>query len=301
MLELNFGLIVALLPSSSPVHIMIGGHWNMRSAWDAVDAPGDAHLLLSKFMWRQGFVRVPEFCSDDTPGDDCMPSCPEEIRSQFGSAKELLHKAGVVTPATWSGLMQESVFNTTLGFRDLLEELCHVGYAGEMFTSSAPQDPLFWPLHGNAERFVQALRWYKENGFISGFDQAWGYQHVASASDTNIVCDWSEVSTFMDMPKCSKGTCPGHKAEDLLPFTDLEWADGKTSGILSNIEMYNRIGPENMAMPYVYDSVTYWEGCKEESLYVSAVRQGILPKIWGKDEAPDITKQSIDGVTGVSS
>ena len=26
----------------------------------------------------------------------------------------------------------------------LMENLCHVGHAGEMFTSAAPYDPLFW-------------------------------------------------------------------------------------------------------------------------------------------------------------
>ena len=32
------------------------------------------------------------------------------------------------------------------------ETLCHVGHAGEMFTSSAPYDPIFWPIHGLADR-----------------------------------------------------------------------------------------------------------------------------------------------------
>ena len=40
---------------------------------------------------------------------------------------------------------------------------CHF----EQFTSSAPQDPLFWPLHGNAERFVMYLRVLSKKGAIS--------------------------------------------------------------------------------------------------------------------------------------
>ena len=199
---------------------MVGGHWNFKSVWKDIDAPGDVHLLLSKFMWRQGFVRVPEVCSADTPRERCMPSCPAEIRAQYSSAEALLEAAGVVRDSSWSTLLMNSTFeSTTLTYDDLLDELCHVGYAGEMFTSAAPQDPLFWSVHGNAERFLQALRWYQEEGFISGFDQTWGYEHVASASDTNVVCDWSGVSSSTDMPSCTKGTCPGHKADDTLPFT----------------------------------------------------------------------------------
>lgn len=73
-----------------------------------------------------------------------------------------------------------------------------------------------------SERFVQALRWYAGNGFISGFDQTWGYAHKPSATDTGIVCDWSGIdssSSVTDMPECSKAICPGHKEDDTLPFT----------------------------------------------------------------------------------
>jgi hypothetical protein len=38
----------------------------------------------------------------------------------------------------------------------MLSMLCSVGHAGEMFTSAAPYDPLFWPLHGLADRCVFA-------------------------------------------------------------------------------------------------------------------------------------------------
>ena len=49
-------------------------------------------------------------------------------------------------------------------------------------------------------------------------DETWGYDHAVSnvASDTKVVCDWSNVQSDLDMPVCSKGTCPGHREDDLL-------------------------------------------------------------------------------------
>ena len=46
-----------------------------------------------------------------------------------------------------------------------------VGHPGELFTSAAPQDPLFWPLHGLAERFIQHARTLKADGALD-FDEA---------------------------------------------------------------------------------------------------------------------------------
>merc|ERR1711988_2085688 len=152
------------------------------------------------------------------------------------------------------------------------DELCHVGYPGEMFTSSAPQDPLFWPLHGNAERFVQLIRILQEYGQVE-FDETWGYEHSKNlASDTGIVCDWSQV-TGMEMPTCKMETCPGHKENDILPFANLAEALLK---YVSNIELYEAIHPYSSAMDYVYDSLDYWKGCTSHSLAYQALGTNIL-------------------------
>ena len=74
-------------------------------------------------------------------------------------------------------------------------------------------------------------------------------QHFSrgTLSDTSIVCDWDGVDeTDLDQhPTCVHGaTCPGHKAEDLLPF---EWLlrdlsdDAPQPGVggrLSNAQLY---------------------------------------------------------------
>jgi hypothetical protein len=280
-----------------PVHIMVGGHWNMKHIWneERVQAWGtwaDNHLLLSKFLWRQGFVRVPESCSADTPGTECMASCPSEVTGDL-TARGVLKAARVWGDNGWTTDMNESFAvysdsapgvtdqtgtSTDLTDGDLLDELCHVGYPGDMFTSAAPQDPTFWPLHGNAERFVQVIRTYKASGLLN-FDETWSYDHsiVPAASDTNLVCDWTDVEGY-DMPTCSKGTCPGHKAEDLLPFEGLAWAGGVRKMTYSNAEMYELISPTNTDMPYVYDSVLHWEAAEKAgfSLLALAYKDGYI-------------------------
>ena len=158
----------------------------------------------------------------------------------------------------------------------LLEEICHMGSPGEMFTSAAPQDPTFWPLHGIAERFLSYKRIAAEWG-ITTINETWGYRHGAIMSDTHTVCDWSSVADKsgdddmgygdgklgMELPTCISGvTCPGHKADDLLPMGDF-LDKGET---YTNVEWYNFTAPWNDELPYVYDSYTNWPGCSAQNI-----------------------------------
>ncbi|CAN0267180.1 unnamed protein product [Laminaria digitata] len=40
----------------------------------------------------------------------------------------------------------------------MLNSLCDVGHVGELYTSAAPYDPLFWVIHPTAERFLSWRR-----------------------------------------------------------------------------------------------------------------------------------------------
>jgi len=247
-----------------PVHTMTGGHWDYLEKWtevmESVTFP-DNMLLESKFLWRQGFVHVPEVCSADTPHGDCMPYCPSEVMGN-ATAEELLQKAGFNAVNGDQGL-QKAMNAKNFTNEDLLDVICHVGSPGEMFTSAAPQDPLFWPLHGNAERFLQYLRIMKEEGLIE-FDETWGYEHMDNlASDTGMVCDWEGV-TGMELPTCVRETCPGHKEDDVLPFAGLLESE---QTLYSNAEFYALIHPDNAGLPYTYDSLSYWESCTDSTIF----------------------------------
>ena len=250
-----------------PVHIMTGGHWWLDPLVESLfHTQGHDHgrfspdqmLLGSKYLWRQGYVRCPEYCSTDTPQSECACSCPAEIVGQR-SAQDILMDMGI--ESIWSLMDQQIIEGVGLSYDELLELFCHVGHAGEMFTSAAPADPLFWPLHGLAERFVQLARLMGARGLLT-LDETWGYSHEANIlSDTHVVCDWSQVPAHsMLLPHCEKGaTCPGHRADDVLPFERVLGEAGRD--FYTNEQFYDAIAPWSGDLPYVYDKLTTWAGC----------------------------------------
>ena len=237
-----------------PVHIMTGGHWYFSDELKEWTASFPQFVLLSaKFLWRQGYVRCPEYCDHATPREECTCSCPADLL-QGSSAQEVLNRTGIIAmDSSWS----DSIADAGLSWEDVLRLLCHVGHAGEMFTSAAPYDPLFWPLHGLAERYMQVIRHFGAEGLIE-LNETWGYWHLDHvASDTHTVCDWSNVDN-MSLPVCTgKTTCPGHKSEDLLPFLNIFPGENYST----NAEFYNRTSPGSSYLPYVYDKLTSWPAC----------------------------------------
>jgi len=268
-----------------PVHIMIGGHWGFHAHEDVwnkigklatkygIEIADDSFLLFSKYLWRQGFVRLPEYCSSDTPHEECMAHCPTEITAGY-NATEILLKAGYNSVVasffpSEAEMILEDMEEVRYVDKMVLEVLCAVGSPGEMYTSAAPQDPTFWPLHGNAERYVQLIRILKQEGVID-FNETWGYTHINSASDTHVVCNWTEADASEDefaMPTCTSGICSGHKEEDLLPFTDL--TSDQTS-LYSNGAFWDLISPLEDNTPYAYDGLKLWLGCNSSNLLVES-------------------------------
>lgn len=271
--ETSLGEIFSMLNGKlhGPVHIMIGGQWFYNQSYDiqtGLDVAGTTDmvtdfLLTSKFLWRQGYIRCPEVCSSDTPQSKCRCSCPAEIINGR-SAAEVLGDAGVPNVNLWYG----DAFKLGSGMSDdeVLDLLCSVGHPGEMFSSAAPYDPLFWPLHGLAERFL-SLKILKTNSGVGSLNTSWDYSHVDYlASDTDLVCDWAGVHG-MEMPKCTRGACPGHRASDLLPMGNF-LGENET---YTNKEFFHFMNPTNSDLPYVYDSFTKWKVRRDFVLHGTVV------------------------------
>jgi hypothetical protein len=81
------------------------------------------------------------------------------------------------------------------------------GIIGEMFSSAAAYDPLFWPLHGQLERLLSLKRLRVSNGIIesNAFNETWAWNHDRVAPYLHGRCDWSAVKDVADLtlPSCS--------------------------------------------------------------------------------------------------
>ena len=270
-----------------PVHIMVGGHWHSKSSYYRLPAELEefgneqnigvrtdisGFLLQSKFLWRQGLVRCPEMCGADTAGDMCTCSCMTEELG-FANASTLVFDYGGadfnlissmydfwVKPNSTQKMRNSTEWNFVK--EELAMMMCHVGWPGEMFTSAAPYDPIFWSLHGLAERFVSMKRVEAIRLKDSTFDETWSYTHEIFPSDTHVVCDWEGV-TGMELPSCSKGTCPGHHEDDVIPFGNFT-DDGKV--LYTNKEFYEFLHPFNEDLPYVYSNLFRWPACEEQNV-----------------------------------
>ena len=110
---------------------------------------GDKKLLLFKLLWRMGWTRCPENCADS---DDCDCAVPQEYIDTYG-AKYMLDSSGVLNAA--SRFISDDT--TDDEYLEILQIIQDPGVAGEMFTSAAPYDPTFWPLHGEFASFAQVV------------------------------------------------------------------------------------------------------------------------------------------------
>lgn len=108
-------------------------------------------------------------------------------------------------------------------------------------------------------------------------DETWSYDHVNYVpSDTHRICDWSNVEG-LELPTCTAGICPGHKGSDILPFSGIKDLSSSDES-WTNLEFYEYIHPDNEDIPYVYDSLTHWAGCTDESLWAeyTALQAGTI-------------------------
>ena len=132
----------------------------------------------------------------------------------------------------------------TQAWHDLLNAMCDPAWVGELYTSNAPADPLFWPIHTTAERLLSWKRVLAHKGLVE-FDQTWGYTLPSDTpSDWGKVCHWDALTADNKLPVCETATCPGHNADDVVPAMPE----------FTNQEFYEFMDPFNPALPYVYDN-----------------------------------------------
>mmetsp|Transcript_17451 Transcript_17451/g.32044 ORF Transcript_17451/g.32044 Transcript_17451/m.32044 type:complete len:688 (+) Transcript_17451:35-2098(+) len=273
-----------------PVHVLIGGQWDVKLGSGLGETLiGPAHLLLFKNLWRMGYATCPTTTQEMDAGGAC--ACSSDTTELVGGAYEVLKQSKSLKymaegapngmdllkwdadTERWTipSLTTEAEEEET--WKDLLSKLCNPGKVGEMYSSAAPYDPLFWVLHTTSERLLQYRRLRssasKKDDTALSFNQTWGYTHVSADSDTNVVCDWSDLDAATGLPTCTSGvTCSGHNAEDVLPF-DLSALSRGLSAATTNQDFYDWLDPTNADIPYVYDSFKY-EHCSAMGLDIGA-------------------------------
>jgi hypothetical protein len=232
---------------------MIGGAWDPteEDLSDGIKSLQSlTRVLLFKMLWRSGFTRCPTSCDDEST---CACAVPDAYWDEYGSTY-MLEQSGVLS------IISSSISSEY--YDDALEYLQQPGIAGEMFTSAAPYDPTFWPLHGSIERLVGRKRIMVYEGKAT-FDTTWGYDYDANPFYLKGICDWSNVTSNSDLtlPSCDLSSsliCPGHNEDDTLEWTDFI-GDNET---YTNIGMFDFLDPYNDDLPYTYDTFSF-DYCKD--------------------------------------
>ena len=241
-----------------PVHILMGGLWGQRPAdlWEDNDVSflnGIDKLLFFKMLWRAGFTRCPVTCSKKMDNEECACSVPDEYVDTYG-AMYMLNVTGILANLG-SRVTADSSDDYVLKILRAIED---PGIAGEMFSSAAPYDPSFWPLHGQLERVLSYKRIKNARGdFRNSWDESWGYS-TANNRYLQGECDWSAVESADDLtlPSCEWGVdviCSGHNEYDELEFGNFQGL----GEVYTNHDFYGYIAPWNTSLPYIYDSYDF--------------------------------------------
>lgn len=269
-----------------PVHINIGGLWDKRPLGHLIqDDFGYQALLMSKNLWRQGYLRCPETCVEGvTAIEDCRCGCPRHLMGNLTAYDVLVNRTHLinwVSQYAGSGVFWDRKegrwhirgYNSEkedTAWDDLYELLCDPGHVGDMFTSASPFDPTFWLIHPTIDRLMHYRRLVADR---MPFDETWAYAHSTTApSDTGIVCHWDEVKTENELPTCVRDTCPGHRETDTIPFQNFLGQEET----YTNLEMFSFLSPTNIDLPYMYADFR-WEHCDNEGFAFGVDETGQPP------------------------
>eukprot|EP00903_Cladosiphon_okamuranus_P019382 g17822.t1 len=276
-----------------PVHVKVGGVWNNPEQELTIKLGySDTGLVMSKSLWRKGYLRMPSTCSQEENGlgdtTTCRSSCPAELYQSSGMTPYdvLMDALAIHWIASYAGgiivYKEEEDRFVVAGhegdedfqqefWKRVLHSLCDPGHVGDLYSSSSPYDPLFWVIHPSTER---VLGWRRklatEQPDMWPLDEAWGYKSGLYVGETGVVCDWTGVrEDSLDMPTCIKSICGGHRGGDTLPFEVK--VKGETIK-MTNLQWYDFIYPDNEDLPYMYNEFQ-WDHCAAEGYYMGT-REG---------------------------
>jgi hypothetical protein len=80
---------------------------------------------------------------------------------------------------------------------------------------------------------------------------------------------------YRDSGVLQHGICPGHRADDVLPFRDFT----SRESFITNSELFSFLDPENLYLPYVYDNFE-WSHCDDEGYHFGIQTDGTMPGVF---------------------
>ncbi|KAH8060926.1 symporter [Aureococcus anophagefferens] len=224
-----------------------------------------------KNMYRAGYLEFPDYCSLDTNFSDCHATCMEldQLQDAITDKDDTYIEDYWEMMFAWSSATDSYTWLSHEVKVTIIRMVCEGGFAvdGDQLESGSPMDPAFWPIHGTVERL-------------------WLYKKLLGFTNEGWPDDYSTVSE-----------CFGHNATDLIPFsfslidTDTDDDDDAVS-IMANMsanELYDKMGPDSMAMPYVYQDFD-WDHCSHAGFDFT----GIDTSAEVTDDVLDMTPTDVD-------
>ena len=178
-----------------------------------------------KNMYRGDQLKMPSYCSMDTPFTECHGTCHFEHM-------DLSDIWSTMFP--WANNDDYEWLNDAIK-KYIVDAACDggIGADGDQLESASPADPSFWNIHPTIERIWQ----YKKisQTFV---DEYWPFKDVSL---------WN--------------TCHGHFPNDAVPFK-FALAHNDTQKTYTNAELYELADPLGTTLPFVFHHFE-WPHCAE--------------------------------------
>jgi hypothetical protein len=209
------------------IHIILGGisgdcessyKENLKDYFDddAIARIAQLSAISVKGLWRDGYVSFTS-CTSETP-EHCAQTCVSDDYETMGAVVWDLFGAWDISAKDTSNndylvALGKTMCSTTLSI-------------GDMYSSSATIDPLFWVMHTTTDRLM-----------------TWKRAKKYSFTDST----WSD------------STCLGHSPGDTM-FFDISSQVGTSDGVeITNYDLLMLSDPTSTdyGLPYIYDSFDY--------------------------------------------
>jgi hypothetical protein len=255
---------IAYLPHGG-IHMLLGGMsgntWMEVLAANGESEADYANLYyylynIQKPLWRDGLYTCPDYCDASTPASECRCSCdhlPEFIEQEYQGdyqawVIELFLYVGVIGGDQSQDFSASDLVNDYDG-SDIsqvwAELICNTyddtmaSIPGDLLSSSAAADPVFWVAHPTTER---VWMWKQ---LVGGFeDTTW--------PDTGV--SWGVNADL----------CDGHFADSHLPCEVYIGNSEPPVSTLTNVDfLYKVADPNHDVLPYIYDHFS-WDHCAQD-------------------------------------